>query len=146
MVQDLRLRDIDHQLIRYGEVNPIILDALEIITDINDDFENGRHHKLINNNIYKLVDKLNELIQYIHLYNLILDNMAYMLYLESWLKDEEHISDLDETTLDSLREKWEKYFNNPNNIHDGDCTDQIYACSKCIYEDFIKLAKNLINK
>lgn len=70
--------------------------------------------------------------------------IVFMLWLNTWLKENESIEDLSNDELLSLKEKWEKYWEDSlNQEHDGDCTNKCYACTRCAMESLIKEATRI---
>jgi hypothetical protein len=70
--------------------------------------------------------------------------IAYILYLQSWLKPDEDLDDLSDEFFHSLREKWEKeWLPAINSEHSGDCTQQPWSCMRCWWDRVLKLGDRL---
>lgn len=70
--------------------------------------------------------------------------IAFMLWLNTWLDENEGIEDLSDDELLSLKEKWTKHWEDSlNQEHDGDCTKKCFACTRCAIESLIKTATKI---
>ena len=70
--------------------------------------------------------------------------ITFMLWLNTWLKENESIEDLSEEELLSLKEKWDTHWaDSLNQEHDGDCTNACYSCLRCNMEVLVKEAEKL---
>jgi hypothetical protein len=75
----------------------------------------------------------------------LLENIAFMLYLDTWTVDDETVEDFDNETLKSLTDKWKKeWLPNRFDEHFGDCTKAPIACHRCIMDEIFNKAKNIL--
>lgn len=75
-----------------------------------------------------------------------LEQIAYTLYLSSWLNSDEYIEHLSDARLKRLGEKWRKEwlpFRESN--HDGDCTNMPYSCIRCSLDELFSTAERILN-
>ena len=64
-----------------------------------------------------------------------LDTIAYMLYLETWLKTDEAFAELSDEFLQRLYEKWvNQWLPSLSKPHCGDCTRVSGTCVRCSVE------------
>jgi S-ribosylhomocysteine lyase LuxS involved in autoinducer biosynthesis len=76
-----------------------------------------------------------------------LDAIAYMLFLETWLDEEESISDLGSEVLKSLRKNWTtNWIPALNEKHCGDCTKVSSSCIRCCVEQLYEEAARIIKE
>lgn len=74
----------------------------------------------------------------------IVKGAAFVLYLCTWLKEDESIEDMDNDSILSLKEKWNKYWvPSLKEEHCGDCTKIPATCTRCCMEEFIQTAERI---
>lgn len=76
-----------------------------------------------------------------------LDTIAYMLYLDDWLNEDESLSNIYETgmSLSKLKEKWDTaWLPLSREEHSGDCTKQAGPCVRCIVEQYYADAAKIV--
>jgi len=74
-----------------------------------------------------------------------LDAVAYMLFLETWLNNDESLSELDDELLQRLYEKWvTQWLPALSEPHCGDCTKVCGTCVRCSVEQLYADAARII--
>lgn len=73
-----------------------------------------------------------------------LEQIAFMLYLATWLKDDEAIEELDDVLLSRLGKRWRAEWM-PGRLaeHNGDCTKKPYTCLRCTMDRFFANAERI---
>lgn len=70
--------------------------------------------------------------------------IAFVLWLQTWLKEDETIKDLTIEELLSLKRKWSKYWaDSLSQPHFEDCTKIPCSCVRCCIEDLVKQAEKV---
>lgn len=73
---------------------------------------------------------------------MMIDAIAFTLFLMTWLKPDEDISDLTPKHLADLRKKWvNEFLPSLSDPHSGDCTKMPWSCTRCSTERLMLEAK-----
>lgn len=71
--------------------------------------------------------------------------IAYVLYLEDWLGNDESLSEIDDNLLRNLDKKWkEEWLPYRNAAHFGDCTKFPATCMRCVLDDLFFNARRIL--
>jgi len=74
------------------------------------------------------------------------DSIAFTLYLNTWLDENESISEFSESTIKALYEKWRtEWVPSLSEEHRGDCTNVPMACTRCNTEELFENASAIDN-
>jgi len=74
-----------------------------------------------------------------------LEQIAYVLYLETWTPSDEDVADLTDERLQSLGTKWRtECLPNRQSEHCGDCTNVPVACQRCQMDALFKTAERIL--
>jgi hypothetical protein len=74
-----------------------------------------------------------------------LDQIAYILYLQTWVYTDDELVDMSDSRLKRLGEKWRKeWLPFRDSKHDGDCTNMPYSCIRCVMDDLYKNANRIL--
>ena len=76
-----------------------------------------------------------------------LEQIAYVLYLETWTPsvEDEDVADLTDERLQSLGAKWRtECLPNRQSEHCGDCTNVPVACQRCQMDALFKTAERIL--
>lgn len=72
------------------------------------------------------------------------EQIAFALYLATWLKDDEAIEDLDDDFLSRLGKKWrDEWLPGRFAEHNGDCTKKPFTCLRCVMDGFFANAARI---
>jgi len=64
-----------------------------------------------------------------------LEDVAYVLFLETWLDADEGLVDLSDEMLKTLGQKWrDEWLPERNAEHCGDCTKVAATCMRCVLD------------
>ena len=67
--------------------------------------------------------------------------IAFILYLQTWLKEDEDIEEMPDYDLQELSKKWvDEWLPMMNSEHSGDCTRQPWSCMRCWFDRTLKFA------
>jgi len=70
---------------------------------------------------------------------------AYMLFLQTWLRQDEVIEDLKDEVLKSLSQKWRTvWMRDRYSEHFGDCTSQPQTCVRCVMDELFENARRVL--
>jgi len=70
------------------------------------------------------------------------DSIAFTLYLNTWLDENETISEFSESTIRALYTKWKtEYIPALDEEHRGDCTNVPMTCMKCLVDELFENAE-----
>jgi hypothetical protein len=74
------------------------------------------------------------------------DLIMFMLYLDTWILEDEDIDNLSNNDIQELVKKWrEEWMPGLDQIHSGDCTKQPWPCLRCQME-YLKFQSERILK
>ena len=69
------------------------------------------------------------------------DSIAFTLYLDTWLAENETLSEFSESTIKALYHKWRtQWIPSLKEEHRGDCTNIPLACVRCNTEELFENA------
>jgi hypothetical protein len=72
--------------------------------------------------------------------------IAYILYLQSWVRTDEDFEEMSNEFFTELREKWEQeWVPAITSEHSGDCTQQPWSCIRCWWDNTLKFAERILN-
>lgn len=75
----------------------------------------------------------------------LLEGVAYMLYLDSWLNEGEGLAEISDQLLKDLRIKWVDHWTPASRQeHAGDCTKECFTCIRCAVEELYTDAKRIL--
>ena len=74
-----------------------------------------------------------------------LEAVAYVLFLETWLYDDEGLADLSEELLQNIGKKWhDEWLPKRNAEHCGDCNKVSCTCIRCALDGLFSNAKRIL--
>lgn len=72
--------------------------------------------------------------------------IAMMLYLQSWERSDEDMTEFSDDLLEGLIHKWNhEWMPNRFSEHSGDCTKQPWSCLRCQMEEMWKFADRVLD-
>ena len=75
----------------------------------------------------------------------LLEAIAYVLFLETWLTADEGLKDLNDEMLTNLNQNWrEEWLPKRNAEHYGDCTKVAGACIRCSMDSLFANAARIL--
>jgi hypothetical protein len=76
----------------------------------------------------------------------VIEGIAFTLFLESWMVDDESIIDCDEYFIFYMKNKWINiWLPGRTSRHLGDCTNMCFSCLRCQVDEFFKQAEHIYN-
>ena len=73
------------------------------------------------------------------------NTIAFMLYLDTWLKEDEAIEDLPDKDFVELKQKWiNEWVPGLNQEHRGDCTRESMPCLRCVMDGLMATADRIV--
>lgn len=72
------------------------------------------------------------------------NTVAFMIYLDTWLSDDEYVYDLTEADIKELYIKWVYgWLPGLNEDHHGDCTREPMPCMRCTMDNIMNNAEKI---